>query len=96
MSLSDAHTTIQKFSSIADGMPVSYALTYLEVARDEGLSITTLAERTDMPLSTISRVVSALSDDKKYNLLNVSIASDEKRRKIINLTPRGKDFLKSL
>ncbi len=96
MSLNDAHDTLKKFSALAHGFPVSYALTYLEVAHDEGLSITTLAERTDMPLSTISRVVAALSDVKKYDLLTVKIAKDEKRRKIIGLTKHGKDFLKTL
>lgn len=96
MSLTDAHEILKKFSQLAESMPMSYALTLLEVAQDEGLSITSLAERLDTPLSTISRVVAAMSDVKKYNLLTVTIAKDEKRRKIITLTQRAKDFLKTI
>lgn len=96
MSLSQAQVTLEKFSNLAYGMPISYALAYLEVAKDEGLSITTLAERLNLPLSTVSRKVAALSDPKKYNLIQVIIDRDEKRRKIISLTDKGKDFLKTL
>lgn len=96
MSLDQTQKTLQKFSALVYGMPISYALAYIEVAKDEGLSITTLADRLDTPLSTISRVVAALSDPKKYDLIKVTIDSDEKRRKIISLTKHGHDFLKTL
>lgn len=96
MSLTDARNVLSRFAACGDGMPVSYAQAFIEIAEDPGLSITTLAERVAMPLSTVSRIVSALSDAKKYHLVTVDIAQDEKRRKVVGLTARGAQLAETL
>lgn len=77
-------------AAFGEGLPVSYAQAFIEIAADPGLSITTLADRLNMPLSTVSRIVAALADAKKYGLVDVSYASDEKRRKVITLSEKGR------
>lgn len=80
---------LSQLASVNEGMPVSYARAFIEIAQDPGLSITTLAERLGSPLSTVSRSVAALADKKKYGLVTVTIAADEKRRKVLNLSETG-------
>jgi DNA-binding MarR family transcriptional regulator len=67
---------------------------------DEGLSLTTLAERAEMPLSTVSRIVGALSDYRQrgdaYGFVEVKVAANERRRKEISMTPLGRSVLKDL
>jgi DNA-binding MarR family transcriptional regulator len=96
MSLNNARAVLRNFAARGDGMPVSYAQAFIEIAADPGLSITTLAERVGMPLSTVSRIVAALADPKKYNLVTVVIAQDEKRRKVVGLTGVGQKLAKEL
>lgn len=68
-----------------------------EIARDEGLSLTTLAERTSLSLSTISRIVGALSDYRQngqpFGLVDIRISPTERRRKELFLTSKGKTIL---
>lgn len=96
MSLNDARATLARFAACGEGMPVSYAQAFVEISADPGLSVTTLAERLNSPLSTVSRIVAALADPKKYNLVKVTIASDEKRRKMVDLTKPGRALADSL
>ena len=97
MTLADARLVLARFAACGEGgMPVSYAQAFVEIAADPGLSVTTLAERLNSPLSTVSRIVAALTDPKKYNLVKVTIASDEKRRKVVELTKAGRALAESL
>jgi len=90
MGVTDAKQVLSHCAALGDGIPVSYAQAFLEIASEPGLSITHLADRLHMPLSTVSRVVLALSDPHKYGLIHVAYASDEKRRKVITLTEKGR------
>ena len=45
--------------------PLQYALCLFEIAMDEGLSISTLAQRVNLSLSTVSRIVGALSQHRQ-------------------------------
>lgn len=90
MSVTKAKEVLSICADLGEGIPVSYAQAFLEIAGDPGLSITSLALRLGMPLSTVSRAVLALSDRTKYGLVHVEYASDEKRRKVIMLTEKGR------
>lgn len=74
--------------------PLQYAVCLTEIAHDEGLSLSTLAARAGVTLSTASRIVGALSQHRQsgapYNLVRIKISAEERRRKEIYLTPRGR------
>ena len=90
-------TTLQK---INPEFPIQYAICLTHIALKEGLSLTELAEKTGMALSTVSRITAALSKrhTKKacYELIKLEIAPDEKRRKRIFLTKKGKQTIANL
>lgn len=85
---------LRELQRIDPEFPLQYALCLGEIAREEGLSLTRLAEKTGMPLSTISRIVGALSRHRQrgtpYGLVRVAIAPWERRRKQLFLTARGR------
>lgn len=74
--------------------PLQYAVCLGEIALDEGLSLTDLSDRTGMPLSTVSRIVGALSKHRQkgtaYGLVTVAISSTERRRKELFLSTQGR------
>lgn len=74
--------------------PLQYAICLAEISFHEGISLTALAEKTGMPLSTVSRIVGALSRDRKkgktYGLVQVNISPAERRKKELYLTTRGR------
>jgi DNA-binding MarR family transcriptional regulator len=69
----------------------------IEIAREEGISLTTLAERTNLSLSTISRIVGALSNYRQngqpFGLVEIKISETERRRKELAMTPKGRAIL---
>jgi DNA-binding MarR family transcriptional regulator len=73
--------------------PLQYAICLTEIAMNEGLSLTQLAERTHLALSTVSRIVGALSTVRQsgeaYGLVMLKISPQERRRKELSLTPKG-------
>jgi DNA-binding MarR family transcriptional regulator len=85
------------FHAIDAEFPLQYIICLTEIGRDEGLSLTTLAERTNLSLSTISRIVGALSDYRQngqpFGLVDIQISKTERRRKELALTDKGKLIL---
>lgn len=73
--------------------PLQYAICLTEIAMNEGLSLTQLADRTHLALSTVSRIVGALSTVRQsgeaYGLVMIKISPKERRRKELSLTPKG-------
>ncbi len=73
--------------------PLHYSLCLAEIARDEGLSLTQLADRVELSLSTVSRIIAALSQFRpnghSYGLVELRISPEERRRKELFLTPKG-------
>lgn len=86
---------LQFLRRIDPEFPIQYALCLSEIARHEGLSVTELAQRTGITLSTVSRIVSALSNSRgRYgSLINVRFSSVESRRKELSLTPQGRTLI---
>jgi DNA-binding MarR family transcriptional regulator len=80
--------------------PLHYSICLMQVALNEGLSLTMLAERTQLALSTVSRIVAALSEHRQqgqaYGLIEIKISPEERRRKELYLTPKGWMVVKSV
>lgn len=82
-------------------MPIQYALSFLTVARHEGLSIRELSERLGIAQSSASRNVAALSrwhsfGKPGHDLVQAEEDPRERRRKIVTLTPKGRALVEEL
>ncbi|SCB40271.1 hypothetical protein GA0061098_1008107 [Bradyrhizobium shewense] len=53
--------------SIRSTMPFQYVMTFLQIAQEEGLSITALAARRELPVSTLSRHLLDLGKTNRHN-----------------------------
>lgn len=84
---------LRELQKIDSEFPLQYAVCLSEIALQEGLSLTQLSEKTNMPLSTVSRIIGALSKYRQrgtpYNLVKVTISPNERRKKQIHLTAKG-------
>jgi len=80
--------------------PLQYALCLAEISFEEGMSLTTLAEKAGLSLSTISRIVGSLSDYRQnghpYGLVEIRVSAEERRRKELYLTPKGRALLQKI
>lgn len=95
--ITDFLRVLKKFQKINPEFPLQYIVCLSYIALDESLSMTDLADRTGMALSTVSRIVTALSRaNGAYELIRVEIAPDEKRRKRIFLTEKGKTLIQNI
>jgi DNA-binding MarR family transcriptional regulator len=98
--LMDFLILLRELQKIDPEFPLQYAVCLAEISLKEGLSLTRLSEITGMPLSTVSRIVGALSKHRQkgapYNLVRVSISAEERRKKEIYLTSRGRALVSSL
>ena len=88
---------LRELQKIDPEFPLQYAVCLAEISQAEGLSLTDLSERTNMALSTVSRIVGALSRNRQkgtpYGLVKVVVALKERRRKELHLTPKGKAII---
>lgn len=88
---------LRELQTIDSDFPLQYAICLAEISLDEGLSVTQLSERTGMALSTVSRIVGALSDYRQmgepYQLVDLVVSKTERRRKEIYLTPKGRAII---
>ena len=89
---------LRALSSLDKNFPLPYSVFLLEVARNEGCSLGDLGKATGMPLPTLSRILWALSTKRQngaepYRLIEQDYAPDNRRRKIIRLSPKGRAFI---
>ncbi len=91
---------LRELQKIDPEFPLQYAVCLAEIAIEEGLSLTALSARTGMPLSTVSRIVGALSEKRQkgmpFDLVRVAISPAERRRKELYLTDRGRAVIGNL
>ena len=91
---------LQELQKVDPEFPLHYAICMAEISLNEGLSLTELSNSTGLSLSTISRIIGALSDSRQkgtaFGLVHVTTAKEEKRRKQLYLTPKGREFIKSV
>lgn len=91
---------LRRIQKIDGEFPIQYAICLVEIAQNEGCSITFLAEETNLALSTVSRIVGALSDYRQlgqpFGFVEVKISTTERRRKELYLTDLGRTTLKEI
>lgn len=92
---------LEEFRRLDPDMPIQYALSFLTIARNEGISIRELAERLDVAQSSASRNVAALSEWHSFRKPGHDLVTSredprERRRKIVTLTARGRELLDRL
>ena len=92
---------LRALSGLDQNFSLPYAVFLLEVARNEGCSLTDLRKATGMPLPTLSRILSALSTHRQngaepYRLIEHDYAPDNRRRKVIRLSAKGRRFISRL
>lgn len=91
---------LRELQSIDAEFPIQYAVCLLEISQNQGRSLTALSDKTGMPLSTISRIVGALSQHrqkgKPFELLEVKTSETERRRKEVYLSAKGKAIVERL
>jgi DNA-binding MarR family transcriptional regulator len=89
---------LRALSGLDKNFPLPYAFFLLEVARNEGCSLGDLRKATGMPLPTLSRILWALSTRRQtgaepYRLIEHDYAPDNRRRKVIRLSVKGRRFI---
>lgn len=91
---------LHELRTIDSAFPIQYAICLAEISRSEGLSLTQLAERTGMPLPTVSRIVGALSSNRQcgapYGLVVARLSPGQRRLKELRLTTRGRTVIGSI
>jgi DNA-binding MarR family transcriptional regulator len=91
---------LRAFQTIDTEFPIQYAICFLEISLQEGISLTTLSKRTGMAMSTTSRIIGALSNNrqkgKAFALVYAEISPQERRKKEIYLTERGHQLIKDM
>lgn len=92
---------VNAFSSLRDldpDMTIPQALSLLLIAKHEGLSLKELAQHTGVGMASASRYVAAFGRPRKtgakgFGLVNAEEDPDERRKKVITLTPKGRSFV---
>ncbi|QJE74619.1 winged helix DNA-binding protein [Aerophototrophica crusticola] len=92
---------VEAFRALDPDLPIQYALSFLTIAQNEGLSIRDLSERLGIAQSSASRNVAALSKWHSFgkaghDLVQAEEDPRERRRKVITLTPQGRDLARRL
>ncbi len=91
---------VRELQKIDPEFPLQYAVCLAHISMNEGMSLTDLSDRTGLALSTVSRIVGAMSSGrrkgKSYGLLRVHISQQERRRREIYLTPEGRETVTAL
>lgn len=82
-------------------MPIAQALSLLLIAKHEGLSLSELAKKAGVGMASASRYVAAFGKPPKagakgHGLVTAVEDPNERRKKIINLTPKGRTFVAKL
>ena len=91
---------LRELQKIDPEFPLQYAVCLGHIALNEGRSVTQLSEETGITLSTVSRIVGALSKYRQkgapYELVKVKISETERRRKELYLTAKGRAVINSI
>lgn len=88
---------LYRLQKIDTEFPIGYAICLTEIAQNEGCSLTDLSTRTGLALSTVSRIVGALSDFRQkgapYQFIEMRVSENERRKKELYLTDKGRQTL---
>lgn len=98
--LTKLHSILEELTGVDPEFPIQWALVFVEIAMDEGASLKDIAERTGISMSVMSRTIGALSNyrrmGKPYGLVLVKHAKDDRRRKELYLSAKGKRLAQTL
>ena len=88
---------LETLRKVDSEFPLQYSICLAQISMQEGMSLTELANKMDLGLSTVSRIVGALSKYRQngnpYGLIELKISPEERRKKAIFLTDKGRDVL---
>lgn len=92
---------LEAFRKLDPDLPIQYALSFMTIAQNEGISIGELADRLGIAQSSASRNVAALSRWHSFGKAGLDLVQAqedprERRRKIVTLTDQGRAFLEEL
>jgi DNA-binding MarR family transcriptional regulator len=92
---------LEEFRRFDPDMPIQYALSFLTIAQNEGLSMGDLAQRLGIAQSSASRNIAALSrwhsfGKAGHDLVEALEDPRERRRKIVSLTAKGHQLVAGL
>jgi len=91
---------LRELTSVDPEFPIQWALVFLDVSNNEGCALKDLSDRTGISMSVMSRTIGALSNarrmGKPYGLVLVRHAKDDRRRKKIYLSSKGKKLIDRL
>lgn len=91
---------LSELTTIDPEFPLQWAVVFLEIAQNEGASLKDIAEETGISMSVMSRTIGALSNyrrmGKPYGIVLVKMAKDDRRRKELFLSAKGKRLLDKL
>lgn len=98
--LTKLENALTEFTEIDPEFPLQWAIVFLEIAQNEGSSLKDIAEETGISMSVMSRTIGALSNyrrmGKPYGVVLVKMAKDDRRRKELFLSAKGKKLLTKL
>jgi DNA-binding MarR family transcriptional regulator len=92
--LSTALGILSNLREIDPNMPVSEALSLLLIAKYDGISLKDLASKADVGMASASRYVRVFS--LELGVVTAKEDPDERRKKVISLTPKGKVMIKKI
>lgn len=91
---------LSEFTTIDAEFPLQWAIVFLHIANNEGASLKDIAEETGISMSVMSRTIGALSNyrrmGKPYGIVVVKMAKDDRRRKELFLSKKGKTLVEKL
>lgn len=91
---------LTELTAIDPEFPLQWALVFLAIAQNEGAALKDIAEETGISMSVMSRTIGALSNyrrmGKPYGVVLVKLAKDDRRRKELYLSAKGKRLLEKL
>lgn len=91
---------LQMLRDIDGEFPLQYSICLAEISMNEGMSLTDLSKKIGLGLSTVSRIVGALSNYRQngnpYGLVEIKISAVERRRKELYLTDKGRQLLNKI
>jgi len=91
---------LNEFIEIDTEFPLQWAVVFLQISQNEGASLKDIAEETGISMSVMSRTIGALSNyrrmGKPYGIVIVKQAKDDRRRKELFLSAKGKRLMVKL
>ena len=98
--LNKLQDVLVELTHIDSEFPLQWAIVFLEIAKNEGAALKDIAEQTGISMSVMSRTIGALSNyrrmGKPYGIVVVKQAKDDRRRKELFLSAKGKRLAEKL